>query len=30
MQPIAGRIADWYGAYKIIAIGIVWWSALLL
>lgn len=26
-QPIAGRIADRYGAYNIIAIGILWWSA---
>ena len=27
-QPFAGRIADRYGAYRVIAIGIVWWSVL--
>lgn len=28
LQPLAGRIADRYGAYRLIAIGLVWWSAL--
>jgi ACS family glucarate transporter-like MFS transporter len=27
-QPFAGRIADRFGPYKIIAIGIFWWSVL--
>lgn len=27
-QPIAGRLADRFGAYRIIAIGLVWWSVL--
>jgi len=27
-QPFAGRVADRYGAYSVIAIGIVWWSVL--
>lgn len=25
-QPIAGRIADRFGPYRVVAIGIVWWS----
>lgn len=25
-QPIAGRIADRYGPYRVIAFGLVWWS----
>lgn len=27
-QPFAGRLADRFGGYKVIAGGIVWWSAL--
>jgi ACS family glucarate transporter-like MFS transporter len=27
-QPFAGRVADRYGAYRVIAIGIVWWTVL--
>jgi len=27
-QPFAGRLADRFGGYKVIAAGIVWWSAL--
>lgn len=27
-QPFAGRIADRYGAYRVIALGILWWSVL--
>lgn len=27
-QPIAGRLADRFGAYRVIAIGIVWWSVI--
>ncbi|RVU03235.1 MFS transporter [Novosphingobium umbonatum] len=27
-QPLAGRIADLFGPTRVIAIGIVWWSAL--
>jgi ACS family glucarate transporter-like MFS transporter len=27
-QPFAGRLADRFGAYPVIAIGILWWSAL--
>ncbi len=27
-QPIAGRLADRFGAYRIIAAGLVWWSVL--
>jgi ACS family glucarate transporter-like MFS transporter len=27
-QPLAGRFADRFGAYLVIAIGILWWSAL--
>ena len=27
-QPIAGRLADRYGAYRIIALGVVIWSVL--
>ena len=25
-QPIAGRIADRYGPYRVICIGVIWWS----
>jgi ACS family glucarate transporter-like MFS transporter len=25
-QPIAGRIADRFGPYRVVAIGVVWWS----
>jgi ACS family glucarate transporter-like MFS transporter len=28
MQPIAGRLADRFGAYLIIAVGLLWWSIL--
>ena len=27
-QPFAGRLADRFGGYKVIAAGIIWWSAL--
>jgi ACS family glucarate transporter-like MFS transporter len=27
-QPFAGRAADRFGGYKVIAFGIIWWSAL--
>jgi len=27
-QPVAGRLADRFGAYKVIAWGIIWWSVL--
>ncbi len=27
-QPIAGRLADRFGAYRVIAAGIVWWSVI--
>lgn len=27
-QPVAGRIADRFGPYRVVAIGIVWWSVL--
>jgi len=27
-QPLAGRFADRYGAYRVIALGILWWSVL--
>jgi ACS family glucarate transporter-like MFS transporter len=27
-QPLAGRLADRFGAYKMTAVGILWWSAL--
>lgn len=27
-QPIAGRLADKFGPYKVITIGILWWSVL--
>lgn len=28
MQPFAGRLADRFGGYKVIAGGIIWWSVL--
>lgn len=28
MQPFAGRLADKFGGFKVIAFGIVWWSLL--
>jgi ACS family glucarate transporter-like MFS transporter len=27
-QPVAGRIADRFGPYRVVAVGIVWWSVL--
>jgi ACS family glucarate transporter-like MFS transporter len=27
-QPLAGRLADRFGGYKVIAFGIIWWSIL--